>query len=214
MKLNELKCTLRFFLISFWEYTDNLVCLRWQAYVWVYACVALVDTLCGYREKERKSESGLSVISVTLSERLHLTNERCWQPGYKLPWPCWVGQICFRTFVRFILPLLLSPILSLFLSFSLTVCQREQRPLVSPKDASWHSAWWQIDQGGQGVCELPPRWRGFECSNLPLGLKSADLVRMGKTGKRGEMTQCQKMSKIRKEKVGRVNIRADCVLVW
>lgn len=40
-------------------------------------CGTLADTVCNL--DERTSESGLSVISVTLSVRLHLTNERCWQ---------------------------------------------------------------------------------------------------------------------------------------
>lgn len=70
---------------------------------------ALADTVCSYTEKGRKTESGLSVISVTLSGSLPLTNERCWQPGCILPWLCWVGRISFRAFVRFILPLLFSP---------------------------------------------------------------------------------------------------------
>lgn len=40
-------------------------------------CVWLWQTL--QLTQDRMSESGLSVISVTLSVRLHLTNERCWQ---------------------------------------------------------------------------------------------------------------------------------------
>lgn len=94
---------------------------------WARAHAALADAVCGCTEKERKSESGLSVISVTLSGRLPLTNERCWQPGCILPWLCWVGRICFRAFVRFILPPLLSlPLcLSLFPSFFLFPSVRE-----------------------------------------------------------------------------------------
>lgn len=168
--------------------------------VCVWVCAALADTVCRYTVKERKSESGLSVISVTLSERLYLTNERCWQLGCELSWLCWAGRICFRAFVRFILPLLLSLFLCVSVSFSVSKCQGERWPLVSPKDTSWHSTWWQIDHGGQGVLELPQRWRGFECSILPPGTETADLVRMGKTGKRGGMSQCQKMSKIRRKR--------------
>ena len=52
-----------------------------SAFVWVrmneHVHAALADTVCGYTGWERKSESGLSVISVTLSGRLPLTNERC-----------------------------------------------------------------------------------------------------------------------------------------
>lgn len=97
-----------------WSTMSVCVCMRVSEHVHE----ALADTICGYAEEERKSESGLSVISVTLSARLPLTNERCWQPGCKLPWLCWVGRICFRAFVRFILSLLLSLSLPLPLSVS------------------------------------------------------------------------------------------------
>lgn len=63
------------------------MCVFWRGGGGCHACVrartgehvrgALADSVCGYTEKERKSESGLSVISVTLSGRLPLTNERC-----------------------------------------------------------------------------------------------------------------------------------------
>lgn len=55
----------------------ELLCLGVCACVREHVHAALADTVCGYTEKERKSESGLSVISVTLSGRLPLTNERC-----------------------------------------------------------------------------------------------------------------------------------------
>lgn len=70
MKLNALQ--------AFWGGKSGL---KLRAFMCVCASermhVALADTVCGYTEKERKSESGLSVISVTLSGRLPLTNERC-----------------------------------------------------------------------------------------------------------------------------------------
>lgn len=114
-------------------------CVCARAYVQICACS--FSDVCGYTDKERKSESGLSVISVTLSGSLPLTNERCWQPHCILPWLCWVGQICFRAFVRFNLSLLHSLSLPLLPSFSPSECQGEQWPLVSPKDTPWHSTW-------------------------------------------------------------------------
>lgn len=45
----------------------------------------------------------------------------------------------------------------------------------------------------------------------PLGPETADLVGMAKTGKRGGNVTMSKNKQNRKGKVGRANIRAECV---
>lgn len=73
--LNEMKCTPS---VLGWKESgleQHSVCAC--ECVCEHVDAALTDTVCSYTEKRRKSESGLSVISVTLSGRLPLTNERC-----------------------------------------------------------------------------------------------------------------------------------------
>lgn len=173
------------------------MCVRVCVWACARVCVCGFGWHCLRLTEERMSESGLSVISVTLSVRLHLTNERCWQLVLSSP-----GSAEWDGFVSWPLSGSFSLLPSLFLPLPLlTECQGEQWPLVSPKDTSWHSAQWQIDHGGQGVSKLPQRWRGFECSiRPPPGPETADLVRMGKTGKSRGMSSCQKWRKIGEER--------------
>lgn len=152
------------------------------------------------------SESGLSVISVTLSVRLHLTNERCWQLALSSP-----GSAEWDGFVS-------RPLSGSFSPCSPPPPRRVSRRAMATGQPQGHllafstvTNWPWGTRCLQIASEMKRFWM---LHSPPPGPKNCRSCQNGEDREESGNVTVSEMEKNRKRKVGRVRMGAECARVW